>query len=133
MLRARPPRRAFSGGGHARHLCRSCAGLGKEELAVRQALRDMERAVDRDGRIPRRQRAVVTSFLTHEDARVREHALRLLDADGRWRDERRRLFEEDERAAEAMLAALGLPEDDPGDDGEAPDLGPGGDLDVLPF
>ena len=35
----------FSGKGHARHLCKDCARLGKEELAYRQAIRNMERLV----------------------------------------------------------------------------------------
>ena len=35
----------FSGRGHAQHVCKDCARLGKEELAYRQAIRNMERLV----------------------------------------------------------------------------------------
>jgi hypothetical protein len=35
------PNERFSGGGHARHVCRECAKLGQEELEYRQTVRDM--------------------------------------------------------------------------------------------
>ena len=36
------PNERFSGRGHARHVCRQCQKLGKEELAYRSARRDIE-------------------------------------------------------------------------------------------
>jgi hypothetical protein len=39
----------FSGNGHARHLCKDCARLGGEELAYRQAIRDLERLATGEG------------------------------------------------------------------------------------
>ena len=45
----RRPNEKFSGRGHARHLCRECAKLGAEELAYRQALRNLERCITWEG------------------------------------------------------------------------------------
>ena len=43
----------FSGRGHAHHLCKDCAKLGKEELAYRQEIRNIDRLLDWDGLIRR--------------------------------------------------------------------------------
>jgi hypothetical protein len=64
----------FSGRGHARHLCRECAKLGKKDLAYRQAARDIDRMVDWNGRVRRKQRKSFERFLSHPDERVRRHA-----------------------------------------------------------
>lgn len=64
----------FSGRGHARHLCKDCARLGKEELAYRQAIRNLERLLTWDGRIPRKKREQFRKYLTHKDERVRAYA-----------------------------------------------------------
>src|SRR5208282_2570865 len=42
----------FSGRGHARHLCKDCARLGKEELAYRQEIRNLERLLGYQGHVP---------------------------------------------------------------------------------
>ena len=52
------PNERFSGRGHARHLCRDCAKLDQAELEYRQHIRNIERTLDWDGRIRRRQRKV---------------------------------------------------------------------------
>jgi hypothetical protein len=61
----------FSGKGHARHVCRECEQLGKEELAYRQALRNLESLLTWEGVVPRRQRKRFEAFLKHRDPRVR--------------------------------------------------------------
>jgi len=81
----------FSGHGHSRHICRDCAKLGSEELAYRQACRDLERCVTWEGIIPRKRRKYFERFMHHHDARIRalaekmqaedQAARRLLQAD----------------------------------------------------
>lgn len=75
----------FSGRGHSRHLCKRCAKLGAEELAYRQALRDLERLVTPEGIIPRKRRKQVEKFLGHENERVRRHARELQSLDAHTR------------------------------------------------
>src|SRR5262245_18811641 len=91
----------FSGKGHARHLCRDCARLGKEELAFRQALRNLERCLDWDGMMRRKQRKQVDSVLQHENPRVRAAAQVILDQDEQLRAERRELFGREHELEEA--------------------------------
>ena len=64
----------FSGRGHAQHLCKECARLGKEELAYRQAIRNLERLLTWEGRIPRQKRGQFRRYLEHRDERVRAYA-----------------------------------------------------------
>ncbi len=79
----------FSGSGHARHLCKDCARLGKEELAYRQAIRNLERLVTWEGYIPRKKRVQFRKYLEHEDERVRAYARQLEAADALAREEQR--------------------------------------------
>ena len=79
----------FSGSGHARHLCKDCARLGKEELAYRQAIRNLERLVTWEGFIPRKKRMQFRKYLEHEDERVRAYARQLEAADALAREEQR--------------------------------------------
>jgi len=79
----------FSGRGHARHLCKECAKLGKEELAYRQEVRNIDRLLDWDGFIRRRQRKSFERFLSHADARVREYAAEVAEHDARLREAHR--------------------------------------------
>lgn len=67
----RQPNEKFSGRGHARHLCRDCANLGSEELAYRQACRDLQRCMTWEGIIPRKRRKSFERFLHHDDTRIR--------------------------------------------------------------
>jgi len=100
----------FSGRGHARHLCKDCARLGKRELAYRQAIRDLDRLLTWDGRIPRKRRGQFEKYLHHENERVRAYALELEMADAWARAERRldRDYEEflDDLAAEEGMVPL---------------------------
>lgn len=83
----------FSGRGHAQHLCKDCARLGKEELAYRQAVRNLERLLTWDGLIPREKRGEFKRYLNHKDERVRTCALELEMADA-WTLAERRLYRE---------------------------------------
>lgn len=82
----RRPNEAFSGRGHAHHLCKTCSKLGRDELAYRQAVRNFDRLLRDDGSIPRRHRPAAEKFLSHPSERVREYAREALAAsDGmRW-------------------------------------------------
>jgi hypothetical protein len=95
----------FSGKGHARHLCKECARLGKEELAYRQAVHNLERLVTWEGIIPRKKREQFRKYLTHENERVRAYARELEVADALERAELRLQQDLDdfqvEQAAEA--------------------------------
>jgi len=75
------PNERFSGRNHARHLCRECAKLGAEELAYRQALRDLERRATWEGILPRKRRKSFQRFLAHEDPRIVRRAQEMLDDD----------------------------------------------------
>ena len=77
----RRPNEKFSGPGHARHLCRECAKLGAEELAYRQACRDLERCITWEGIIPRKRRESFDRFLDHGDPRIRAMAEEMRDED----------------------------------------------------
>ena len=68
------PNERFSGRGHRNHLCKDCSKLGKEELEFRQHVRDIDRLVDWDGRIRRRQRRTFERYLSHPNERVRAYA-----------------------------------------------------------
>jgi hypothetical protein len=85
----------FSGKGHARHLCRDCSRLSKDELEFRQAVRDVNRAT-RWGRLSRKTRPQVERFLRHASLRVQEYAAEVLKADREEREEWRRIREEEE-------------------------------------
>lgn len=67
----------FSGRGHAKHLCKECACLGKDELAYRQTIRNLERLITRDGIVPRNKREQFRRYLKHRDERVRAYAHQL--------------------------------------------------------
>lgn len=113
---------SFSGGGHARHLCKACSRLGSAELAVQQALRDVCRLVGPSGILRGRNVPRLEPFALHEDARVRNAASALLARYHRERDalleDRRLVDEEAERWEAAALieaedyAASGADEDD---------------------
>ena len=69
------PNERFSGGGHARHLCKDCHKLGDQELAYRQAVREIERMIQWEtGRVKRKQRSSFARFLRHPNERIRRYA-----------------------------------------------------------
>ncbi|MDA0814765.1 MAG: hypothetical protein O3C21_20500 [Verrucomicrobia bacterium] len=90
------PNESFSGKGHAKHLCKKCAGLGVEERAFRQAERNLERCVTLEGIIPRKKRKQFEAFLTHGDPRIRELALELQKTDALMRSAARDERKEEE-------------------------------------
>lgn len=106
------PNEKFSGGGHARHLCRDCAKLGAAELAFRQAVRDIDRCVDDwNGVVRRKHRKSFERFLSHPDGRVRRYAAEVAARDAQAREAFRqeRLAEE---AAELAWAGAVFEDDD---------------------
>src|SRR5208283_1175023 len=96
----------FSGKGHARHLCKECARLGKEELAYRQTMRDLDRLLTWNGHIPRRNRAQFRKYLDHKDERIRAYACQIETACA-WAVAERRL----DRDLEELLSELATEED----------------------
>jgi hypothetical protein len=93
----------FSGRGHARHLCKACSKLGKEELAYRQAVRDIGRLLDWNGLVRRKQRKSVERFLSHTDERVRRYAEKVAAEDARMRE----AFRQERLAVEAEVPGCG--------------------------
>jgi len=78
------PNESFSGGGHARHLCKECHKLGGEELAYRQAVRNIDGMVQWEtGRVKRKQRANLARYLTDPNERIRRHAEGVVARDAR--------------------------------------------------
>jgi len=92
----------FSGRGHGQHLCKDCAKLGREELAYRQTLRNIDRLVHPYGLIQRRQRASLERFLGHPDPRVRSYVAKIIVDDA---TKRAALAEERLAAPEEELAS----------------------------
>ena len=102
----------FSGKGHARHLCKDCARLGKEELAYRQTIRDLDRLLTWNGHISRRNREQFRKYLNHKDERIRAYACQIETA-GAWAVAERRLDRDledflSELAAEEGIVALDI-------------------------
>lgn len=92
----------FSGRGHARHLCRDCRKLGPEELAYRQAVRNIERLVTfGSGLIRRKQRAVFARYLESPNPRVRRYAEEVAAFDR----EQRQMFGIEQRITDIVEAA----------------------------
>ncbi len=75
------PNENFSGRGHARHLCRDCARLPKEELEYRSGMDDVRRAT----RIPGQHLAALERYLEHPNERVRIAVRRILEEHERER------------------------------------------------
>ena len=100
----------FSGRGHARHLCKDCARLGKEELGYRQAVRDLEWLVTWEGIIPRKKRQQFRKYLEHHDERVRAYARQIEAADVQARTEQRFHQDSDDLLSEPGEEGFVLPE-----------------------
>ena len=73
----------FSGRGHAQHLCKDCARLGKDELAYRQTIRNLEQLVTCNGIVLRKNRERFRRYLKHRNERVRAYARQLAAVVGR--------------------------------------------------
>ena len=102
----RRPNEKFSGRGHARHLCRDCSKLGADELAYRQALRNLERCMTWEGIIPRKRRKLFEQFLDHKDPRIRARAEEMLEEDRAERAYQRSMRELDEALPEPELSGI---------------------------
>jgi hypothetical protein len=74
--------------------------LGKEELAYRQHVRNIDRLLNWDGIIRRKNRAAFERYLTHPDVRVREYANEVKEHNDQWRQELRELYEAERREEE---------------------------------
>ena len=113
------PNERFSGGDHARHLCRECTHLPAEEREYRQCERDIERLLHDGLYIPRKRRAQFDRFLAHPNARVRELARRILEEQRREAEELRRMRAAEEDWAEGPdTSGVGHPGAGPFDDEE---------------
>jgi hypothetical protein len=94
------PNERFSGRGHRRHLCKDCSKLGKQELAYRQAVIDIDRLA------PKNLAGIERIATTHPDARVQKYArecVELIEAERQMLREARR---RDEELLEAFAAGL---------------------------
>jgi hypothetical protein len=85
-------------------VCRDCHRAGPAELAYRQAVRNIDRALRYGELIPRRQRKMIEGYLAHADERTRAYAADVIARDAEARRESARLRDEDEQAIEAMVA-----------------------------
>lgn len=108
------PNEHFSGGNHARHLCRECAHLPAGEREYRQCARDIERLLHDGLHVPRKRRAQFDRFLAHPNARVRELARRILEEQRREAEELSRMRAPEEARAEDFDVPS------PGDSGAGP-------------
>ena len=90
------PNERFSGGGHARHVCRECSKLGQEELEYRQTVRDSGRVLRSPYSISRRERALLEQHLQHPSPRVQLYVASLLYECERERAESRMAWDEEE-------------------------------------
>ena len=129
------PNERFSGGNHARHLCRECAHLPAEEREYRQCERDIARLLHDGLHVPRKRRAQFDRFLAHPNARVRALAQRILEEHRRGAEELRRMRAAEEDWAEGLDASgVGQPGAGPFDDEETITGEPEpSDDDDLPF
>lgn len=79
----------LSGKGHAKHLCKDCARLGKDELAYRQAIRNLNRLLVGGNIVPRKKREQFSQYLHHASEGVRVYAYEIEAADAVERAEQR--------------------------------------------
>jgi hypothetical protein len=96
----------FSGRGHRAHLCKSCKRLGREELAFRQGVRDIDRLVGYSGVVLRKHRATFQRFLQHENPRIREYAERVSQESLAVQAEWRAIMQEEEAGLAEWYAAF---------------------------
>jgi hypothetical protein len=85
-------------------VCRDCHRLGPAELAYRQAVTNIDRALRYGQFIPRRQRKIIEQYLGHADERVRAYVADVIARDAEARRESARQRRDDELAYDAMVA-----------------------------
>lgn len=66
----RRPNERFTRRGSARGVCGDCYRLGPGELAFRQAVANIDRALRLGDLIPRRHRPMIEALARHEDTRI---------------------------------------------------------------
>lgn len=93
----RRPNERFSRRSSARSVCRDCYRLGPGELAYRQAVVDIARALRYGELIPKRHLHMVESLARHEDTRIRAYAAGIIERDALARRIRAEAYREDER------------------------------------
>jgi len=79
-----------------RGVCRECFLLGPIELAYRQAVVNIDRALRHGELIPKRHRHMIDAMLRHGDARVRAYAGNVIERDALVRRELAEDYREDE-------------------------------------
>ena len=127
------PNERFSGRNHPRHLCRECAKLGREELAYRQGLRDIDR-LTRWGAVKRKDRTAWQRFLEHENPEIRRYAQQVQADLDRKQDDWRRCLEEDLGALDIPFEERGPDANSSGNSAERGDeTGEEWDADEIPF
>jgi len=80
--------------------------LGPEELAFRQAVRNIERLLDWNGMLRRKQRKAFEKFLSHSNPRVREYAESVARHDAEQREEYRQMRIEEEEEDARWIATI---------------------------
>lgn len=100
----RRPNERFSRRSGRHGVCRDCYRAGPLELAHRQAVRNINRALGYGEFIPRRHRSMVERYLTHANERTRVYAALVIARDAEARRENARQQREEELAFEAMVA-----------------------------
>jgi hypothetical protein len=110
------PNEAFSGGGHARHLCKECSKLGAEELAYRQEVRNIDRLLDGDGLIRRKTRKPFQRYRSHPNPRVRAYAAEVAAGDALGSEELARHREAPPEQELSEDGAFGTRQDQASDD-----------------
>jgi hypothetical protein len=114
------PNERFSGRGHARHLCRDCAKLDQADLEYRQHIRNIERTLDWDGRIRRRQRKVFERFLNHPNPRVRAFAIEAKKRDEELRAKFPAMMEADAMVTDQFVSSYEPPSTEAWEDMDLP-------------
>src|SRR5512140_2881911 len=100
----RRPNEQFSRRSGRHGVCRGCYRAGPLELAHRQAVRNIDRALGYGEFIPRRHRSMVERYLTHVDGRTRVYAALVIARDAEARRESARREREEELAFEERVA-----------------------------
>lgn len=75
-----------------RGVCRDCVKLGREEIAYRQHVRNIDRLLTWDGLVRPTQRRTFEKYLQHPDARVRAYAEGVKAMEEERRQERREMW-----------------------------------------
>lgn len=101
----------FSGGGHARHVCRECSRLGEEELEYRQTVRNIGRVLRSPCSMSRRERAFLEQHLQHPSPRLQLYVANLLYEGQRRQAESRVAWDGEE--AEDRPGVLSSPHEQP--------------------